>query len=397
MLSLKDLQDLAKQATEHRDIFANNEQSVKTSLVLPFIGGLGYDYLSPTEVIAEYTADVGIKRGEKVDYAVMRDGEPIILFECKALSNALGVSEISQLFRYFQSTNADIGVLTNGVIYKFFSDLIDAGRMDDTPFMEVDIRCATEDDIAELGRFSKDIFDADGIKSAVINAKRVSVLKEYLGSVYERPDDEFARLLLRKLISGSISKRRLEEHRDLVKLAFHEFVRQHSESGDSADTPQDASDGELSSTLDQTQAAPAQPPVPIAAPVQAPPLIVPNPVGEWQPLSDVQPQAGGRPSEIMFPDNLSVAIRYWSEVVVESVRWLADNGYLNATHCPVQLGSSYIVATQPIHPNGNAFKNRKEVNAFYVNTNYSAGASARNARLIIESAGLDASQFKVRW
>lgn len=187
MLSLKDLQDLAQQATEHRDLFANNEQSVKTSLVLPFIGGLGYDYLSPTEVIAEYTADVGIKRGEKVDYAVMRDGEPIILFECKALSNALGVSEISQLFRYFQSTNAAIGVLTNGVIYKFFSDLIDAGRMDDTPFMEVDIRCATESDISELRRFSKDVFDADAIKSAAINAKQVSALKEYWEACMSAP------------------------------------------------------------------------------------------------------------------------------------------------------------------------------------------------------------------
>lgn len=398
MLSLKDLQDLARQATEHRDLFANNEQSVKTSLVLPFIGGLGYDYLSPIEVIAEYTADVGIKRGEKVDYAVMRDGEPIILFECKALSNALGVSEISQLFRYFQSTNADIGVLTNGAIYKFFSDLSDAGRMDDTPFLEVDIRCATEADILELGRFSKDIFDADGIKTAAINAKQVSVLKEYLESVYERPDDEFARLLLRKLIPSRISKGRVEEHRDLVKRAFHEFVRQHSEPRDSADTPQDASDGELSSTLDQTQAAPAQPPAPIAGPVQAPPLSVPNPGGEWQPLSDIQLQSGApRPSEIMFPDNLSVAIRYWNGVVVESVRWLTDNGYLNASHCPVQLGISYIIATQPVHPNGNAFVSHREVNALYVNTNYSSGASARNARLIIERAGLDASQFKVRW
>lgn len=397
MLSLKHLQDIAQQAIEHRDLFANNEQSVKTSLVLPFIGGLGYDYLSPTEVIAEYTADVGIKKGEKVDYAVMRDGEPIILFECKALSNALGVSEISQLFRYFQSTNAAIGVLTNGAIYKFFSDLIDPGRMDDTPFLEVDIRCATETDVLELERFSKDIFDADAIKSAVINAKRVSVLKEYLESAYECPDDEFARLLLRKMIPGRISKGRVEEHRDLVKRAFHEFVREHSGSTNSPDTPQDAIDGELNSTSDQTQAPPEQPSTPIAEPVQPPPLIAPNP-GEWQPLSDVQLQAGGpRPSEIMFPDNISAAIRYWSDVVVECVRWLTDNGHLNATHFPVQLGRSrYIIAAQPVHPNGNAFSNYKEVDDLYINTNYSAKDSVRNARLIIERAGLDASQFKVR-
>lgn len=398
MLSLKDLQGIAQQATEHRDLFANNEQSVKTSLVLPFIGGLGYDYLSPTEVIAEYTADVGIKRGEKVDYAVMRDGEPIILFECKALSNALGVSEISQLFRYFQSTNADIGVLTNGAIYKFFSDLNGAGRMDDTPFLEVDIRCATEADIIELRRFSKDAFDADAIKTAAINARQVSVLKQYLESVYELPDDEFARLLLRKMIpEGRISKGRVEEYRGLVKQAFHEFVREHSDAGNSADTPQVAVDGDLDPTSDQTQALLEQALTPIAEPVQPPPLILPNPVGEWQPLSDIQPQAGApRPAEIMFPDNISASIRYWSDVIVECVRWLTDNGHLNATHCPVQIGSSYIIAAHPIHPNGNAFRYYKEVNSLYINSNYSARDSVRNARLIIERAGLDASQFKVR-
>lgn len=216
--------------------------------------------------------------------------------------------------------------------------------------------------------------------------------------MYERPDDEFARLLLRKLISGRVSKGRVEEHRGLVKQAFHEFVRENSVSANSADTLQDASDGELDSTLDHTQASTEQPPSPIAAPVQAPPLIVPSPGGEWQSLSEIQLQYGAsRPSEIMFPDNLSVEIRYWVDTVVESVRWLTDNGYLNASHCPIQVGSSYIIATQPVHPNGNAFNYHKEVNALYINTSYSAKASARNARLIIERAGLDASQFKVRW
>lgn len=396
MLSLKDLQDLAQQATEHRDLFANNEQSTKTSLVLPFIGGLGYDYLSPTEVIAEYIADIGIKRGEKVDYAVMRDSEPIILFECKALSNALGVSEISQLFRYFQSTNAAIGVLTNGVIYKFFSDLTDAGRMDDTPFLEVDIRRATEADLIELQRFSKDAFDADAIKTAAINAKQVSVLKEYLGSVYDRPDDEFARLLLRKMISGRISEARVEEHRGLVKQAFHEFVRENSVSANSADTPQDASDGELNFALGQTQV-----PFPIAGPIQSQPTSAPNPGDGWHRLSDIHPQIGDPPPiEIMLPGNLCVAIRYWNDIVAESVRWLSNKGHLTANQCPIQRATHlrrYIVASSPEHPTGAKFSSSKEVNGFYINTDYTCDDLVRNARLIIERAGLDASQFKVRW
>ena len=46
------------------------EEAAKTALVMPFIQALGYDVFNPSEVIPEYTADVGTKKGEKVDYAI---------------------------------------------------------------------------------------------------------------------------------------------------------------------------------------------------------------------------------------------------------------------------------------------------------------------------------------
>lgn len=59
------------------------EEATKNAFVLPFINALGYNVFDPTEVVPEFTADVGIKKGEKVDYSIMKDGKPIILFECK--------------------------------------------------------------------------------------------------------------------------------------------------------------------------------------------------------------------------------------------------------------------------------------------------------------------------
>ena len=50
---------------------------------------LGYDVFNPLEFCPEYTADVGIKKGEKVDYAILEDGKPNILIDVKAALNNL--------------------------------------------------------------------------------------------------------------------------------------------------------------------------------------------------------------------------------------------------------------------------------------------------------------------
>ena len=64
---------------DHRD----TEEATKSALVLPFIQMLGYEIFDPTEVVPEYTADVGTKKGENVDYALMQNGKPAVLVECK--------------------------------------------------------------------------------------------------------------------------------------------------------------------------------------------------------------------------------------------------------------------------------------------------------------------------
>ncbi len=115
------------------------EEATKNALVMPFISALGYNVFDPMEVTPELDADVGIKKGEKVDYAVLKDGKPIILFECKAVSANLDEVHASQLYRYFSVTEAKIGVLTNGIIYRFFSDLEATNKMDSKPFLEVNL------------------------------------------------------------------------------------------------------------------------------------------------------------------------------------------------------------------------------------------------------------------
>lgn len=118
---IEQLKSLSKR-TESLKTSIETEEATKTSLVLPFFQILGYDIFNPKEFTPEFTADVGIKKGEKVDYAIMNEGSPVILIEAKSVNETLD-KHSSQLFRYFGTTTAKFAILTNGIIYQFYTDL----------------------------------------------------------------------------------------------------------------------------------------------------------------------------------------------------------------------------------------------------------------------------------
>ena len=225
----------------------NTEEATKHALVLPFIQALGYDIFNPVEVVPEYTADFGLRQGEKVDYAIVReenDGEPAMLIECKKASDSLDVSKASQLGRYFSQTPAHIGILTNGVVYKFFSDLDAENVMDSTPFLEINVTELDTRDVNALNHFAKHTFDIDEARSAASNMKHIHGMKAYLAQAYAQPDADFVRLLARKVYSGIITQARFEHFEGLVKLAFQGFVNDRINStlqraSDIANTGQD--------------------------------------------------------------------------------------------------------------------------------------------------------------
>lgn len=228
MVSRNALDALSKRAGQliEQNMLAT-EEATKHALVLPFIQALGYDIFNPVEVVPEYTADFGLRQGEKVDYAIVReenDNEPAMLIECKKVSDPLDVSKASQLGRYFSQTSAHIGILTNGVVYKFYSDLDAENIMDSTPFLEVDITELDTRDVNALNHFAKHTFDIDEARSAASNMKHIHGMKGYLTQVYGQPDSDFVRLLARKVYSGVITQARFEHFEGLVRLAFQGFV-----------------------------------------------------------------------------------------------------------------------------------------------------------------------------
>ena len=151
------LRELASNALSSAQ-YAQTEEATKTALVLPFLQVLGYNIFDPAEVVPEFVADVGQKKGEKVDYAIIRKSEPILLIECKSSNADLTNENATQLYRYFTATPARFGILTNGLVYRFFSDLEEPNKMDPNPFMEFDLREEITPNIAEtLKKFGKKV------------------------------------------------------------------------------------------------------------------------------------------------------------------------------------------------------------------------------------------------
>ena len=201
------------------------EEATKNALIMPFISALGYDVFNPQEVVPEFTADVGTKKGEKVDYAIMQDNEVIILIECKKANSDLSEANINQLYRYFTVTNARIAILTNGVSYRFFTDLEDSNKMDARPFLELDMLGIRENLLEEVRKLGKENFDLDRMLSTANELKYTSEIKKLMNVQFEAPDEEFIRFFFKAANPGAhFTASAKEQFSKFVQKAFHQFI-----------------------------------------------------------------------------------------------------------------------------------------------------------------------------
>lgn len=200
------------------------EEATKTSLIMPFLRILGYDVFDPFEVQPEFIADIGIKKGEKVDYAILKDEKPMILIECKHYADGLDPHN-SQLFRYFHTTEAKFSLLTNGLEYRFYSDLVTPNKMDEKPFFEFKITDIKDNELVELRKFHKTVFDLDNIASTASDLKFFNELSTLITGEMQHPEDEFVRYFAKKVYNnGIVTAKVLEQFTPLVKRVFAKIV-----------------------------------------------------------------------------------------------------------------------------------------------------------------------------
>ena len=199
------------------------EESTKHAFTMPFINILGYDTFNPTEVVPEFTADLGLKKGEKVDYAIFQNGIPILIIECKHWNQNLNVHN-SQLFRYFHVTKTRFALLTNGIIYRFYSDLEESNKMDEKPFLEFDISKLKESTVKEIEKFHKSKFDVSKIVDNASNLKYTREIKSLIAEEMDAPSTEFVKLFANKAYHGRLTAHVIEEFTDIVGKAFSQII-----------------------------------------------------------------------------------------------------------------------------------------------------------------------------
>ena len=199
------------------------EEATKNALIMPFIQLLGYDVFNPFEVSPEFVADIGIKKGEKVDYAIISEGKPILLIECKHYTQDLNPHN-SQLFRYFHTTEAKFSLLTNGVEYRFYTDLVTPNKMDDKPFFEFKITDIKENEIGELKKFHKSYFNVDNISNTASELKFLNQIKQLLHQDFSEPSDDFVRYFAKKVYPSAMTQKVLEQFKSITKTACAVYV-----------------------------------------------------------------------------------------------------------------------------------------------------------------------------
>lgn len=217
--------DLASKLRQHREILAT-EEAAKTTLVLPFLRALGYDIFDPAEVKPEFTCDVGTKKGEKVDYAICVGGDVTILVECKPVTSELSIKHASQLFRYFTATTARVAMLTNGVVYQFFTDSDRPNVMDEKPFFTLNLENYRKTDLKHLAAFARVDFNVEQIVNQAGALKLHTQVLAELRKEFSQPSEEFVRLIATRLHDGRLTEQVRERFSAVIVQAIGNLIRE---------------------------------------------------------------------------------------------------------------------------------------------------------------------------
>lgn len=201
----------------------HTEEATKTALILPFIKLLGYDIFNPLEVIPEFIADIPGMKGEKVDYAIMHEGNPSIMIECKSCGANLDEVKCNQLHRYFVTQDSIVAILTDGIRYMFFSKDTEGKKMEEEPFMEFNLEEIDPTLLPELRKLCKGRFDLQKTLETVHELKFNRKIKLLLVNNLEEPQENFV-IYIMKEFGVRAQQKAIEQFTGYVKRALTEFV-----------------------------------------------------------------------------------------------------------------------------------------------------------------------------
>lgn len=216
------IQQLADRIGKQKDSIAT-EEATKNAFVMPMLTALGYDVFNPFEVVPELDCDLVKKKGEKIDYAIMKNGNPILLMECKHCNQDLNLHD-TQLQKYFVASKARFGVLTNGIEYRFYTDLEKPNIMDEKPFLLINMLDLSENDIEQLKKFHKSYYDEAEVLSTANELKYTTELKSILNREFSSPSPEFVKFFTSQVYNGKVMQSVIDQFTPLVKKSITNII-----------------------------------------------------------------------------------------------------------------------------------------------------------------------------
>jgi len=203
----------------------NTEEATKNAFVMPFIQILGFDIFNPTEVIPEFICDIGTKKGEKIDYVIKKDGEPILIIECKHWKEKADAHN-SQLHRYYHVSKSRFGVLTNGHTYNFYADLEKPNIMDEKPFFTLDLANISDSSLKILENFTKQSYNLENILDSAEALKYIKAIRNEFEIELQNPSDEIVKLLVNRFFNKPLTATRLIAFKEYTKKAFSNSINE---------------------------------------------------------------------------------------------------------------------------------------------------------------------------
>ncbi|MBC8487280.1 MAG: type I restriction enzyme HsdR N-terminal domain-containing protein [Bacteroidetes bacterium] len=362
------LRALGDKVTRLKDSI-QTEEATKTAFIMPFIAALDYDVFDPLEVIPEFVADLGIKKGEKIDYCILQDSKPIIIIECKHWRENPNDHD-NQLHRYFYATSAKFAILTNGIRYRFYTDSEQTNKMDDKPFWEFEISNLSDRDIRELENYRKSNFNVGQIFSTALDLKISNQVRHVMKKELNDPSDNFVKFFARQIHSGTLTKRIIEQYKGIIKKSLNQLI---------SDPMQVKSATEVHRPVKETEDFNGKNPVMVEAGRKAAQTRKMTKINEFTIGSDSYP----------------IAKSY--EILTKTAEWLINNGNLRETNCPIATGRKRnLVHTTPRHRDDEDFVAPKILsNGLYIETHFSTTGCIKNARKLLESCGHQGQLLKV--
>ena len=369
-IKLASLAETAKRVTQT----LQTEEATKTALILPFLMALDYNVFDPTEVVPEYQADVGIKSHERVDYALLRDGQPIILIEAKQVDAQLDDERhLTQLFRYWNATPAKVGILTNGIEYRFYGDTDQDNLMDSTPFLTINITRMSPRDVASVSAFSKYNYNLEDTAKLSEELFYQDAIRKVMIEVCKDPKTPFVRWMMSRTYDGVRTAAKIEWFKEQIKIALKDFGFTNHQSVQA-----------------QGEVATANAQMGVEEPESA------SSENDWTGLAEFEVVAGTKPPPmIKFPDGEEKEVRYWNRFPFEVAEFLVRSGSLTRSECPVSgdLTGKAWINVEPRHPDGNAFTRHQILsNGLFLFTNVSGSYAVYISKKLMENLGQDPSQ-----